>query len=49
MHNAFGFSKEVWKGLMVDSINGSWCEDDRKKEILALLDGVMEEWSGKEI
>lgn len=49
VHKAFSFSKETWRGLAIDSINGSWCDETRKKEILALLDGVMTEWADKEI
>ncbi|KAK4703943.1 adenine deaminase, partial [Phenoliferia sp. Uapishka_3] len=49
VQEAFNFSKSIWKGLMVDSIEGSWCDDARKSELLSLLDGVMAEFEGKEI
>ncbi|KAM0752241.1 adenine deaminase [Meredithblackwellia eburnea MCA 4105] len=49
VHAAFQFSKETWKGLMADSINGSWCDAARKQELLAVLDGVMTEWEGRSI
>ncbi|KAL8278995.1 hypothetical protein RQP46_008664 [Phenoliferia psychrophenolica] len=49
VQDAFKFSKETWKGVMVDSIEGSWCGKARKAELLSLLDGVMAEWEGKDI
>ncbi|KAI5479067.1 hypothetical protein MNV49_004349 [Pseudohyphozyma bogoriensis] len=49
VHDAFNFSKSVWKGLVADSINGSWCGQERKTELLAKLDSVMVEWENKEI
>lgn len=34
---------------MIDSINGSWCDNTRKSELLSALEKVMVEWEGKEI
>lgn len=49
VQKAFNFSKDTWRGLCVDAVNGSWAEDGRKKEILAKLDDVMTEWAKKEL
>lgn len=49
VQDAFRFTKAVWKGLMVDSIEGSWCDAGRKQELLSLLDTTMAEWEGREI
>lgn len=49
VQKAFNFSKDTWKGLCTDAVNGSWCDDTRKKEILAKLDEVMTEWADKDL
>ncbi|GAA6007637.1 hypothetical protein JCM11491_003905 [Sporobolomyces phaffii] len=49
VQTAFNFPKETWKKIAVNSINGSWCSDARKQEILALIESHFEQWSDKEI
>lgn len=34
---------------MADSIEGSWCDEGRKKELRKALDAVLEKWDGNDI
>lgn len=43
VQEAFGLSLEEWKFIATSAIEGSWCEDDRKKQILTMV----EEWASK--
>lgn len=49
VQKAFNFPKDVWRKIAINSVNGSWCGDERKKEILTLIDAHFEEWAEKEI
>ncbi|CEQ38972.1 SPOSA6832_00438, partial [Sporobolomyces salmonicolor] len=49
VHEAFNFSKEVWRQLAVNSVYGSWCAAERKEEIIRLIDAHMTEWADKEL
>lgn len=37
----FNLSKQDWKKIVTNSINGSWCDSNRKAELLKELDTVM--------
>lgn len=49
VHDAFKFSKETWKKLMLDSYENSWASDERKVELRNLLDGVLEKYKNLEL
>ncbi|GAA5955048.1 hypothetical protein JCM21900_002769 [Sporobolomyces salmonicolor] len=49
VHEAFNFSKEVWRQLAVNSVYGSWCAPERKEEIIRHIDAHMTEWADKEL
>jgi adenosine deaminase len=44
VQEAFKLEKSDWAKIVTASIEGSWCGDDRKKEMLGLLDGVMKDF-----
>ncbi|GAA6008739.1 hypothetical protein JCM10207_001703 [Rhodosporidiobolus poonsookiae] len=49
VHAAFSLSKPEWATIARQSIDGSWCAEERKVELRGLLEGVMREWDGREI
>ncbi|GAA5943869.1 adenine deaminase [Sporobolomyces koalae] len=49
VHKAFKFSKETWRTIAVNSVNGSWCDEARKKELHALIEAHFDKWASKEI
>jgi adenosine deaminase len=38
VQDAFGLSIQEWKAIATAAIEGSWCDDDRKAELQAMLD-----------
>ena len=40
VQDAFGLTKAEWVGIVGASIEGSWCEEERKAELRAMLDRV---------
>ncbi|KAF2084040.1 adenosine deaminase [Saccharata proteae CBS 121410] len=49
VHEAFGFSIREWDWIVRGAIEGSWCGDERKAEMLRALDAVMTEFEGKSL
>jgi len=49
VQKAFNFPKETWRKIAMNSVNGSWCDEGRKKEIVSLIDAHFQEWAEKEI
>ncbi|GAA6058572.1 hypothetical protein JCM10212_007011 [Sporobolomyces blumeae] len=49
VHKAFSLSKNTWKKIAVNGVEGSWCSLERKKELLGLIDAHFAEWADKEI
>lgn len=47
VHEAHDLSLDEWASVSRAGIEGSWCAADRKREMLAALDAVIEEWRGK--
>ncbi|KIW19249.1 adenosine deaminase [Exophiala spinifera] len=45
VQDAFDLSKPEWETIVRNSINGSWCGDDRKKEMISALEQVMAKFS----
>jgi len=41
VQDAFNLSMEEWKVIVENSIRGSWCEQTRKEELLAMLEECM--------
>ena len=46
VHRHFGFSMDEWKAIAVNGINGSWCDGDRKKQLLENVNAVVEKYQG---
>jgi adenosine deaminase len=44
---AFGLTVEEWMDVARNSVEGSWCEEERKKEMLNEIEGVYGDWKGK--
>lgn len=44
VHTRFGFTVDEWKKIIASGINGSWCDADRKKQLLAHADAVVEKY-----
>lgn len=42
VHTRFGWSIDTWAQVAVNAINGSWCHQDRKDEILREIANVVE-------
>lgn len=42
VQKAFNLSKEEWKTIVQNSINGSWTNQQRKDELLSMLDQCLE-------
>ncbi|SCV68783.1 BQ2448_904 [Microbotryum intermedium] len=49
VHDAFNFSKQTWRQIIVDGAENSWCGQERKQEIIAQMDKVMQQWQGKDL
>ncbi|KAK4054816.1 adenine deaminase [Microbotryomycetes sp. JL201] len=49
VQETFSFSKKLWRELVFNSIDNSWCDAARKKELVAMLDNVMEKWTDVDI
>lgn len=47
VHEAFNLSVKEWEGVVKAGIDGSWCSDERKAELLQQLHRVVAEWEGK--
>ena len=47
VQEAFELSVEEWVGIARAGIEGSWCGEERKKELLGKLEAVAGEWSGR--
>lgn len=41
LQEAFKFTKDTWRQLMIDAIEGSWCDEMRKKELLREVEAMM--------
>lgn len=41
VQDAFGLSMAEWEGVVRNSIEGSWCDEARKSELVGALEGVM--------
>ena len=42
VQEAFGLSRVEWERVVRDGIKGSWCDEQRKGEMIGLLEGVIE-------
>lgn len=49
VQKAFNFPKDTWRTIAMNSVNGSWCDDGRKKEIVSLIEKHFEAFAEKEI
>ena len=47
VHEAFNLSPNEWSNIVRAGIDGSWCSDERKAELLRRLGNVTDEWRGK--
>lgn len=47
VQEAFGLSVEEWRTIARNSIEGSWCSEQRKKEVLDEIEKVVSEWKDK--
>lgn len=47
VQEAFGLSVEEWRTIARNSIEGSWCSEHRKKEVLDEIEKVVSEWKDK--
>lgn len=47
VQEAFGLSVEEWRTIARNSIEGSWCGEERKKEVLGEIEKVVAEWKDK--
>ncbi|KAK5122639.1 hypothetical protein LTR85_003902 [Meristemomyces frigidus] len=48
VQDAFGLSKDEWSGICEAGINGSWCSEQRKEEMLAKLKAVVTQFRSKD-
>lgn len=44
VHTRFGFTPKQWCTIVLNGINGSWCSEDRKKELRAMVEQVYEKY-----
>ncbi|GAA5862766.1 hypothetical protein JCM8547_006538 [Rhodosporidiobolus lusitaniae] len=49
VQDAFSLPKSTWRMIVLNSINGSWCDEGEKERLKGRLEDVMLEWEGKEI
>lgn len=47
VHRAFSLSAKEWGDIVRAGIEGSWCSDERKTELLHRLQSVTDEWRDK--
>lgn len=47
VQEAFGLSVEEWRTIARSAVEGSWCGDDRKNELLGEIERVVGEWKGR--
>lgn len=47
VHEVFNLSLQEWAGISRVGIEGSWCSTERKREMLAALDDLVEGWEQK--
>lgn len=47
VQEAFGLSVEEWRTIARNAVEGSWCGEERKKEILDEVEKVVGEWKDK--
>ena len=47
VQDAFGLSVEEWERICGNAIEGSWCDEKRKGELRAELEGVLGDWRKK--
>ncbi|KAF2183692.1 adenosine deaminase [Zopfia rhizophila CBS 207.26] len=47
VQEAFGLGLREWEVICRNGIEGSWCEDSRKREMFGILEGLVKEWEGK--
>lgn len=47
VEDVFGLSVDEWKGIVDVSIDGSWCDDERKAVLRGELDLVVKTWQAK--
>lgn len=45
VHTRFGFTVADWKKIAINGINGSWCSESRKSQLLAKVDEVCDKYS----
>lgn len=48
VHEAFDLSVAEWEGICKAGIEGSWCSQSRKDELLAKLSEVVSSWASKD-
>lgn len=41
VHTRFGWSLDTWARVAKNGVNGSWCPEDRKQEMIAAIDTVV--------
>lgn len=44
VHETFDLSVSEWGTICRNGIQGSWCGDERKRELLSILDALLAEW-----
>ena len=44
VQEAFGLGVEVWEGIVRNALEGSWCDEGRKKEIRGEIESVFADW-----
>ena len=47
VQEAFGLSVEEWAVIARNGVEGSWCSETRKGEVLGEIERVVREWEGK--
>lgn len=47
VHEAFDLTVDEWEGICKAGIEGSWCTQARKTELLTKLSGVVDSWKSK--
>lgn len=45
VHTRFGFTKDQWKIIALNGIKGSWCDDQRKNELISLVEEVYKKYN----
>jgi adenosine deaminase len=49
VHDAFKFSKDAWRKILLDSYENSWASEERKAELRKLMEGVFEQYKDLEL